>query len=231
MIRKWSYLSINVPRFPTRTHEAQSGVIPRHAFKVFRTTTRFKKFRTDITLFVRRKHAKRRHKTNWLEMGYITKDWMFFINRNRQFVRFTQALGIVNFNSYSASTRLFVYNMVHKPEEVSAGITACTRNILNHFTWSRSLTLSFLFTENALLSTTSLENLEQLTDFNSGLVLYDGLTYPYNIIEVFKTTETRQYYKDLYDTLDKSNYVTLRTLYRILTLVSLVHVKSTTRDL
>lgn len=228
MVREWSYLSVSIPRLPTRTHLVQSGIIPRHTFKVFRTTTRFKKFRTDITSFVRRKHAKRRHKTNWLEMGYITKDWMFFINRNRQFVRFTQALGLVNFNSYSASTRLFTYNMVHKPEGINAGIAACTRNILNHFMWSRSLTLSPLFSENALLSTTSTENLEQLTDFNSGLVLYDGLTYPYNLVEVFKAPESSQHYKDLYDTLSSSNYVTLMALYRILTLLSLFNINSIT---
>lgn len=62
MVRKWSYLNLNESNYNIDSYNFISSI---YNFKVFRSTTRFKKYnRSELTFMVRKKYSKRKHKTN-----------------------------------------------------------------------------------------------------------------------------------------------------------------------
>lgn len=96
MVRKWSYLEINnqpqdlgiLKRTPKTTLKK------RHTFKVFRATTRFKKWTVGLTRVVRKKYIRRKHLTTLMNLNYITNSWVSTYLKQRNFVRFYQGLGL-----------------------------------------------------------------------------------------------------------------------------------------
>jgi hypothetical protein len=73
----------------------------RYSFKVFRKTTRFKRYIIFPTLFRRKLDSKRKRKTNWLTLNIILVTWSRFYLKYRQFTRFYQSLKTFNIMAYS----------------------------------------------------------------------------------------------------------------------------------
>jgi len=107
----------------------------KHRFKVFRATTRFKRFNIGLTRVVRRLNFRQKRRTNFLALSYITASWLNFFLKSRQFYRFVQAYGTFTLNAYSASVYF-----------VSKSLTAITApGGVNSYACSNKLISAFLF--------------------------------------------------------------------------------------
>jgi hypothetical protein len=179
MVRKWSYISpVSI------TYSPQSAYMDSlYTFKVFRMTTRFKKFNLGHTVFVRRKYSKRKHRANWVQMSYVTKSWSMFFLKNKQFVRFYQSLGLFNTALLSPTAQFFLNQYMLTPEGRGASILSCSRSIISYFGIDQQVNsyVSPLYNTPATLGhVRSIEDALPITDSNPGLMIYDGLYYPHN---------------------------------------------------
>ena len=91
MIRKWSYLTdtrdLNVSTSLT-------GMSKCYSFKVFRMTTRFKKYQRNETFFVRKQDSSRKRQTSWLTLLGIFAQWSLQYIQSRQLLRYHQSRGL-----------------------------------------------------------------------------------------------------------------------------------------
>ena len=116
MVRKWSYLEMNSIKLSQSRDNSMfidfrdkpvSGLKKRHSFKVFRNTTRFKRWTVGITKIVRKKYIRRKHLTNFMSLNYITSCWVSFYLKQRNFTRFFQGLGLIN-NQFTSTEHSIV---------------------------------------------------------------------------------------------------------------------------
>lgn len=116
MVRKWSYLGIDSVKlsqdgnnvvFIDFRDKPVSGLKKRHSFKVFRNTTRFKRWTVGITKIVRKKYIRRKHLTNFMNLNYITSCWVGFYLKQRNFTRFFQGLGLIT-NQFTSTEHSIV---------------------------------------------------------------------------------------------------------------------------
>lgn len=134
MVRKWSYLN-------SFDHISNKNLLPLKAlktFKVFRKTTRFKKFNKGISLMVRKKYAKRKYKTTWLFLTYTTQAWTSHYLKSRQFERFFQSLGLFNAKAYSADYDVFRISTANNTPEAGLNIFSCSWSVAKHYLNSQS---------------------------------------------------------------------------------------------
>jgi len=182
MVRKWSYLDSNHFKVEASTFGSRISI---YNFKVFRTTTRFKKYnRSLLTIAVRKKYARRKHRTNWLRLLMITKSWVTFYFRSRQFVRFYQSLKLFNTQSVSTNVRVFTRCITDVVGSTSLTTLSCSTVLINFFK-QRSSSNNYI--NNPLSSerstgllTLNPESLLEAEPINPGLMVYDSLLYPYN---------------------------------------------------
>ena len=91
MVRKWSYLNSSSTLKPLNTLQHLTSS---YTFKVFRVTTRFKKFQRYETKFVRKQDSSRKRQTSWLVLTTILAAWSLSYLKLKYFIRFYQTLGI-----------------------------------------------------------------------------------------------------------------------------------------
>ena len=87
MVRKWSYLN------SSNTFDLLkpcNSVSLKYTFKVFRTTTRFKKYILHPTVFFRKKDSIRKRRSNWLNLNSILIKWSLNYLKLKQLYRFHQ---------------------------------------------------------------------------------------------------------------------------------------------
>lgn len=75
-------------------------------FKVFRKTTKFKRFNRGLIDFVRRKNVKRKKAINLLTLSYSSYNWSKYYLNLRSISRFTQALFSSDFTFISLNPEL-----------------------------------------------------------------------------------------------------------------------------
>ena len=86
MVRRWSYLE------PTTLFSNTDKIARRHTFKVFRVTTRFRKYNVGLLRFVRRKNIKRKRNSSFLPVMAISVYWSKMYLHIRSIVRYSQDL-------------------------------------------------------------------------------------------------------------------------------------------
>ena len=196
MVRKWSYLNTVNTNIGSDWFSNTSSV---YNFKVFRMTTRFKKYnRVSVTKVVRKKYARRKHRTNWLRLSYITKHWVFLFIKSKQFVRFYQSLGLFNVQSFSTSTLLVNKLFSDITTERGFNTFSCSTTLLNIFknkgVFSKYYINPLQNSQSSGLTVRSIEDLGLIENINPGLINYDNLLYPYNFsnnkLTVYKNLNT-----------------------------------------
>ena len=146
MVRKWSYLDSNTPNLDAATSTSTSQL---YHFKVFRKTTRFKKFNRGITKMVRKNYARRKHRTNWLVLSYITKSWVLNYLNMRQFERFFSALTRFNINAYSSDVGVFQTKLHELSNKDGINIVSCSKTPLTrHINYSAGASFLINSTKN-----------------------------------------------------------------------------------
>lgn len=93
MIRQWSYI---IKQDINKRNRLSKPIYNRYVFKVFRTTTNFRKYKLITTYFLRKKYVHRKHKTSWISITLLPILWSFKYIKFKQFLRFFQNLGIFN---------------------------------------------------------------------------------------------------------------------------------------
>ena len=199
MVRKWSYLKksgIGV------VDDSLLNPITLYHFKVFRKTTRFKKFNKGITKMVRKNYARRKHRTNWLVLSHVSKFWALSYLKMRQFERFFSSLSQTSFRAFSADVNVFMLKLPEVSNKVGLNITSCTAAQLNRYT-SKSKSMPHLINptrnaNNAIVKSSSLSALSESQEVFPNLIQMEGLTYYLNestIDVVSKTITGNQLFK------------------------------------
>jgi len=181
MVRKWSYLANASPDTTPLTLSNSANL---YHFKVFRKTTRFKKFNRGITKMVRKNYARRKHRTNWLILSYITKAWVSNYLNMRQFERFFNALTRFKINAFSADVSVFNLKLKDVANTNGINVLSCSKTPLQRYL-SYSNGSSFLDnptknTNNVLVQTLSPLDLSESLEVFPNLVLLEKHTYSYD---------------------------------------------------
>lgn len=186
MVRKWSYLENNFIPFDNVFNK----IHPYFSFKVFRKTTRFKKFNLGFTKFLRKIYFKKKHRRNWINMSYITNSWSFFFLKNKQFIRYYQSIGCF-FNKYY-STSIEVYNSKYQTVNENYGVNlySCSKSIINYFlknNFKKNYIITPLkrFKSTGLMSNNkvSLISNDLVNSINPGLLNFDNVFYNNETLE------------------------------------------------
>ena len=205
MVRKWSYLENNL----ITDRGALNPLLKVKTFKVFRKTTKFKKFTKGITRVVRKKYTKRIFFTSYFTLPQITKWWSFNYIQSKQLERFTQSL---NYSPFLSSTPNFeIFHELAKSADKSLNLHAfsCSKTLIYRSILSRSHTNQTLpilkksIICNAKISFTQTNSFQSLNnnDIAHPLNLYfENLTYhPYSV-------STNSITNSLFDSLKRSSY-------------------------
>jgi hypothetical protein len=86
MVRRWSYLTLSSGQ------NSLLNVRKAHAFKVFRKSTKFKRFNRGLVDFVRRKNIKRKKSINYITLSYLSSNWAKYYLNSRSIARFSQSI-------------------------------------------------------------------------------------------------------------------------------------------
>jgi len=101
MIRKWSYINdfttttSNLP-YPHQLNQVTGPqkLLSRYRFKVFRFTTKFKKYILGKTVFTRRLNLRIKSRSVYSNLYLILKNWVSYLLFSRRMYRYSQMLGI-----------------------------------------------------------------------------------------------------------------------------------------
>ena len=190
MVRKWSYLVNSTPTITPLTLNESSSL---YHFKVFRKTTRFKKFNRGITKMVRKNYARRKHRTNWLVLSYITKAWVSNYLNMRQFERFFNALTHFKINSFSADVSVFHVKLKDVSNKDGINIISCSntplKRYMNYSNGSSFLTNPIKNTNNVLVQTLSAANLAESSEVYPNLILLESHTYSYDDLTIVSPSD------------------------------------------
>ena len=191
MVRKWSYLESNTPNL---TPTMLDSSIELYHFKVFRKTTRFKKFNRGITKMVRKNYARRKHRSNWLVLSYITKSWVLNYLNMRQFERFYSALSRFNINAYSSDVSVFNLRLQELSNVNGINIVSCSKTPLRrHVNYTKNA--SFLVnptknTNSAIVQTLQPLNLTTSTEVFPNVITLENHSYSYDDLTMIAGSPT-----------------------------------------
>lgn len=94
MVRKWSYLTTQNNLL---VNHSLSVLTKCYSFKVFRMTTRFKKYQRYGTSFVRKQDSSRKRQTSWLTLLSIFAQWSLQYIKYKQYLRYYQSISTHNY--------------------------------------------------------------------------------------------------------------------------------------
>lgn len=189
MVRKWSYLKTSNLAISVHTLKSLTQLLH---FKVFRKTTRFKKFNRGITRVVRKTYARRKHRTNCLIWYYITKSWVANYLKMRQFERFYSGLGRFQFEAFSSNFEVFSVKLHSISNYNGVNIISCAKNVLGKHT-NQSTSALFLKNPTKYANTTSIQliNLQDISassEIYPNLVNFENSLFPYGDMETYPFT-------------------------------------------
>lgn len=154
----------------------------KHSFKVFRKTTRFKKYRLGITKFVRKFYARKRRRTSLYMNSHILYSWIHHYLKHRQFIRFTQSFGLVYTQGYLGSADFSIKNSLVVGSDYGFHSYSCSNRVLNKSTFFKNeifsnKTISF-DSRNSFIQFTDMDAANNSNDLGTNVLIFDKLCYP-----------------------------------------------------
>jgi len=186
MVRKWSYLT---PTTTLSNLPVVDRVSSLYNFKVFRKTTRFKRYNKGVTVMVRRKYSRRKHRTNWLIMSYITAAWATHYLKARQFERFYNSLGYFKSSAFATSTHVFLLKTQSMSSRQGVSASSCSTKILQrtihlHTNYNPYLHNFTKHTNNNVIHALDNSSLMSASpEVFPNVAIYDESLYSYNEVE------------------------------------------------
>ena len=182
MVRKWSYLeSYNTYN---NLDDLKVRHLKRYKFKVFRTTTRFKKWNLGIFKVIpnRRSYIKRKHKTNNIYWLPIAIKWSQNYFNTRQATRFYQLVNLLPTSILSADSELVCFRARKLDNPFGITTTSCSRHILKFIFGTTCLSSNILNKHNpmtlgsksSIALTTSIDDIPSSNDIGLNLFYYDN---------------------------------------------------------
>ena len=108
MVRKWSYLEVN--KFILK--KINFFLIKKN-LKIFKVTTKFKKFQLGYTKILRKKYILRKRKTNYINLFFILFIWVKYTLKIKNFFKIFQILGFFNLTTCLTSfNNLFIQKKI-----------------------------------------------------------------------------------------------------------------------
>ena len=225
MVRKWSYLNTNQVHDYLSLHQATKT----KTFKVFRKTTKFKKFTKGLTKIVRQKYTKRKFNSMYFVLPQITKWWSFNYMQSKQVERFTQSFYHVSVAANMPNFDVFLAAIKPTDQSLNMHMFSCTKRLAyrvdNSFYQNKTFLVETAI-KNAKLSFTQTTSFESLIENEISYPLnssFEQLSYhPQSLIT---DQEKLQVYKSLVSTLFAHNLNYTVSIYR--TLISLTLLSNT----
>lgn len=131
MIRKWSYINSTTTVISALRTKTSVNLHTKFKFKIFRKTTRFKKYNISYTSFVRTLPVLRKRRVDWKYYFVISSQWVKPLLKNKQFISFIQTKFLHNYT--------FSYNYIpifqrksHQLNLIGIGIYGIVYNFLNY---------------------------------------------------------------------------------------------------
>lgn len=181
MVRKWSY--IKLAYYPTNlTSHLINNTFKRYKFKVFRATTRFKKYVIgDFTRIVRKVPVQLKRKTSLVNISAITSHWITHYLKLRQLNRFIQNIKL--FHKQSKLPNIVVFNKTINTLKCNEGINVitCSWKIFKNLPNNNYSKLKGPYNTNSFILTSESRSYKQLELVKASVTAYDRCMYPINI--------------------------------------------------
>lgn len=199
------------------------------SFKVFRKTTRFKKFTRGITKAVRQKYSQRKFNTSYYTLKHITKEWSFSYIQAKQVERFIQSMYYSLVVSSSPNHDVF-YSITKSTDlNLNSHLFSCSKKLIYRFL-KDSNKKKVLFTKTQIKEsklsfsqTNSFESLNKNLIFNPLTLYADNIHYhPYINIS---SDQLKVAIKEINQVLLKYSLNLIIGVYKILILTTLVNTR------
>ena len=200
----------------------------KHSFKVFRKTTRFKKYRLGMTNFVRNFYARKKRRTSLYMNSHILYSWIHHYLKHRQFIRFTQSYGLVPIHGYLGSADFAIKNSLLVGAEYGFHSYSCSSRVLN-----KSVFFENNIFQNKVISFDSRNSFVQFTDYDSSansndigtnLLYFEKLCYPFDIEKPFEKNHI-DFLKDVENTIFEISIPILLEIKKTIVLLTLLNIK------
>lgn len=161
----------------------------KHSFKVFRKTTRFRKYRLGMTKFVRKFYARKKRRTSLYMNSHILYSWIHHYLKHRQFIRFTQSFGLLPVHGYLGNADFSIKNSLLVGAEFGFHSYSCSSKVLNKAVFFennifQNKIISFE-SRNSFIQFVDYESSSLSNDLGTNLSYYDKLCYPFDIEKPF----------------------------------------------
>lgn len=166
----------------------------KHSFKVFRKTTRFKKYRLGITKSVRKFYARKRRRTSSYMNSHILFSWIQHYLKHRQFIRFTQSYGLVYIQGYLGNADFSIKNSLVVGANYGFHSYSCSSKILN-----KSILFENNIFQDKIMSFDSRNSFIQFIDHDAAIesndlgtnvLFFDKLCYSFNSEKQSNSSQT-----------------------------------------
>ena len=166
MVRKWSYL-ITIDNLNIK----QKLFKKKQNLKIFKITTKFKKFNINFTKILRKTYIKRKRKTIFLNLFYLIYKWFIFFLKMKVFVKFYQILGF--FNKHLLLNNIYFFQKNFSQTNISYNSFFYYKYLNNNYKFSiLSKNYGILVYDNLIF--------DKLLNLYKGLLHFDQNYFPLN---------------------------------------------------
>jgi hypothetical protein len=167
MVRKWSYL-ITINNLNTK----QKLFKKKQNLKIFKITTKFKKFNINFTKILRKTYIKRKRKTIFLNLFYLIYKWFIFFLKMKVFIKFYQILGF--FNKHLVLNNIYFFQKNFSQTNINYNSFFCYKYINNNYK------ISILSKNYGIMVYNNLF-FNKILNLHKGLLYFDQNYYPSSI--------------------------------------------------
>ena len=181
MVRKWSYINSNINNSDILTTLQTKNTFKRYKFKVFRATTRFKKYTIgDVTRIVRKLPIHLKRKTSLLNVSTITNHWVLHYLKLRQLNRFVQNLELFAVRANLPNILVLQKKNNLISHDIGVNAITCSKKVLKNLTTNGYFRLHGPYNTCNFVLTSLGSNSKQLDVIGSSSLIYDKHAYPIN---------------------------------------------------
>ena len=226
MVRKWSYIENKSNCYHITPFSKLKRLSKKHSFKVFRKTTRFRKYKLGLTRSVRRWYTRKRRKTSLYTNSHILYSWIRYYLKCRQFIRFTQSIGLSPVSGYLGNADFAVKNSRLQGAPYGFHSYSCTYRVLNKSIYFTNNifpnTVMLICSKNSFIQFLDCESASNSNDLHTNVLVFDRLCYPIDV--TISTNETSKTllddFGDLVFKLTTLNVVEFKKMIILLTLLN-----------
>ena len=191
MVRKWSYLKTLTINDNSFWDPYFNTLNKKHTFKVFRKTTRFKRYSTGLSTVVRLKTMKITRKTEKITLSTFISSWSRIYLRSKQFYRYYQAIGLFTilmptFSPDSVKSIILKNNPISNVFYFSCSKSVLKKYLSNNF-YDKKIKSPIQNSRNCYIATTGILDLKDFDKVSSSILFLDEKFYiPNEVIKVEK---------------------------------------------